>query len=128
LCARVRRVRLVPWVYGFFIANLLLFATGFARDPGNVWLARAFYVWVSVFNLFVVSLAWSVMADALRPGQAQRLFPPIAAGASTGGLVGPLAGAALVPHVGLAVLAAVLLVVTLGLVTLTFRWRARFGA
>lgn len=73
LSARVARRRLLPWVWLFFVANLLAFAAGFAHDAGNVWQARAFYVWLSVFNLFVVSLAWSLLADVFRPEQAKRL-------------------------------------------------------
>jgi AAA family ATP:ADP antiporter len=61
--------------------------------PDSVWLARVFYVWISVFNLFVVSVAWSLMADVFRPEQAKRLFAIIAAGASAGGLTGPCSAA-----------------------------------
>jgi AAA family ATP:ADP antiporter len=131
LSARVARRRLLPWVWLFFVANLLAFAAGFAHDAGNVWQARAFYVWLSVFNLFVVSLAWSLLADVFRPDQAKRLFAPMAAGASLGGLVGPLLGAALVGRIGLAGLAVVsagFLVATLGAIALLLKWRARSGA
>ena len=129
--ARVRRSRLLPWVYGLFIVNLLGFAYGFAHHAGNVWLARVFYVWISAFNLFAVSLAWSLLADALRAEQAKRLFPPIAAGASVGGLLGPLAGAGLVADIGLAglaLVAAALLAASLLAVRALWRWRARDGA
>ena len=131
LSARVQRARLLPWVYGFFIVNLLAFAFGFANNAANVWLARVFYVWISVFNLFAVSLAWSLMADTLRAEQAKRLFPPIAAGASVGGLLGPLAGAALVGEIGLAglaLVAAALLGASLVAVHTLLRWRSRLGA
>lgn len=131
LSARVARRRLVGWVYVFFIANLLAFAGGFAADAGSVALARVFYVWVSVFNLFVVSLAWSVMADVFRPEQARRLFAPMAAGASAGGLAGPLLGAALVAPLGLdglALLSAGLLGASLIGVDRLYRWRAAHGA
>lgn len=131
LSARVARRRLLPWVWLFFVANLLAFAAGFARDAGNVWQARAFYVWLSVFNLFVVSLAWSLLADVFRPAQAKRLFAPMAAGASVGGLAGPLLGAVLVGLIGLAGLATVsaaFLVATLGAIRLLLTWRAAAGA
>jgi AAA family ATP:ADP antiporter len=62
LSARVPRLHFVDWVYGFFCANLLLFAALFLGDE-SPWLARVFYVWISVYNLFVVSVAWSLMAD-----------------------------------------------------------------
>ena len=78
------------------------------------------------FNLFVVSLAWSLLADVLHAEQARRLFAPIAAGASVGGLVGPLLGAALVAELGLgglALLAATFLGASLGAVFGLLRWR-----
>ena len=54
------------------------------------WVARGFFVWLSVFNLFVVSVFWSFMADLFTPAQGARLFGVIAAGGSTGALFGPL--------------------------------------
>lgn len=131
LSARIARRRLVPRVYLFFVANLLAFAAGFTGDAGNVWLARVFYVWLSVFNLFVVSLAWSLMADVFRPEQAKRLFAPMAAGASVGGLAGPLLGATLVARTGLGGLALVsagFLAATLLGVGMLYRWRSTRGA
>ena len=132
LCsARLPRRRFVPWVYAFFIANLLAFALATRARPDDVWLARVFYVWLSVFNLFVVSVAWSLMADVFRPEQARRLFPVIAAGASVGGLAGPLLSGWLVEPIGLTglmLLSAVLLAATLPGCAWLFRWRARAGA
>ncbi|WP_263227813.1 MFS transporter, partial [Pseudomonas alabamensis] len=112
LASRVPRQRILPWVYGFFASNLLLFAGVLARDPEDVWGARAFYIWLSVFNLLSISLAWSVLADLFSNEQGKRLFGLLAAGASLGGLSGPLLGAALVVpigHAGLLVLAALML-------------------
>ena len=109
----VRRRRILYWVYGVFAANLLLFAAGFIAKPDDVWLARAFYIWLSVFNMIAISLAWSVLVDLFAVAQARRLFALMAAGASAGGLVGPLLGVALVGqvgHAGLLLLAALLLV------------------
>jgi len=130
-CARLPRRRFVPWVYAFFIANLIGFALAMRAAPDNVWLARVFYVWVSVFNLFVVSVAWSLMADVFRPEQARRLFAMVAAGASAGGLAGPVLGAWLVVHIGLTgllLLSAALLAATLPGVGWLFGWRRRAGA
>ncbi|MCG5260635.1 MFS transporter [Cupriavidus gilardii] len=129
--SRLPRRRFVPWVYAFFIANLLVFALATRARPDDVWLARVFYVWLSVFNLFVVSVAWSLMADVFRPEQARRLFPVIAAGASVGGLAGPLLSGWLVEPIGLTglmLLSAVLLAATLPGCAWLFRWRARAGA
>nr|WP_254601936.1 MFS transporter [Cupriavidus taiwanensis] len=131
VCAWLPRRRFVPWVYAFFIANLLAFALATRALPDNVWLARVFYVWLSVFNLFVVSVAWSLMADVFRPEQARRLFALLAAGASAGGLAGPVLGGWLVPHIGLTglmLLSAALLAATLPGVGWLFGWRRRGGA
>ncbi|MGO4281435.1 ATP:ADP antiporter, AAA family [Cupriavidus sp. OV038] len=130
-CKWLPRRRFVPWVYAFFIANLLGFAFATRAMPDNVWLARVFYVWLSVFNLFVVSVAWSLMADVFRPDQAKRLFALLAAGASAGGLAGPLLGGWLVGSIGLTglmVLSAALLAATLPGVGFLFGWRRRSGA
>ncbi|HKS12005.1 MAG TPA: MFS transporter, partial [Pseudomonas sp.] len=59
LASRVRRRRILPWTYGFFASNLLLFAVLFFRAADDLWTARAFYIWLSVFNLLTISLAWS---------------------------------------------------------------------
>jgi ATP:ADP antiporter, AAA family len=98
--ARLSRRRLVLWTYLFFIANVLVFYTLFAGGAAPPAVARAFFVWVSVFNLFVVSLFWSLMADVFRPEQAVRLFGLISAGGSCGALVGPTLTASLAAPLG----------------------------
>lgn len=122
---RVPRRQLLPVTYCFSALVMLAFAVGLRVDPGNVWAARAFYVWLSVFNLFVISIAWSFMADVMDPEQAKRLFGPVAAGASLGGLCGPLLSALLVEsvgHAGLLALSTVLLLATLVCVVFLQRW------
>jgi AAA family ATP:ADP antiporter len=89
LVSRFRRGQFIPAIYLFFIANLALFMLGFREEATPLWIQRAFYVWLSVFNLFVVSIFWSFMADVFRPGQAQRLFGFIMAGGSLGAILGP---------------------------------------
>src|SRR5690606_26122491 len=131
LSSRVPRRAFAGWVYAAFCANLVAFALAFHAWDGNLWIARAFYVWVSVYNLFVVSVTWSVMADVFDAYQARRLFAFVAAGASVGGLVGPAAGALLVGtigHPGLVLVAAVLLGVALAARRPLMRWRERGGA
>lgn len=99
--SRFSRARLLPVVYGFFIANILLFF--FLYRTGIVppeHLARAFFVWVSVFNLFVVSVFWSFMVDVFDSEQGKRLFGFIAAGGSAGAITGPALTTALVGMVG----------------------------
>ena len=131
LSARVPRLRLIDWVYGFFGFNLLMFVELFQFQPDSVWLARVFYVWISVYNLFVVSVAWSLMADVFDSEQAKRLFAFIAAGASVGGLLGPALSALLIGPLGasgLMFLAALLLGVTLVLKRALMAWREKGGA
>jgi ATP:ADP antiporter, AAA family len=101
IAARAPRRRILPWAYGFFALNLLGFAAANAVQPDNPWIARAFYVWLSVFNLLAISVAWSVLADLFPVAQAKRLFAVMAAGASAGSLIGPLLGVLLVGLIGL---------------------------
>ena len=90
IAARLPRRRFVPLVYRFFILNLVAFFVAFrAVDPAQaVWVGRVFFVWTSVFNLFVVSVFWSLMADVYRPSQGQRLFGLIAVGGTLGSILG----------------------------------------
>ncbi|MFW6067324.1 MAG: NTP/NDP exchange transporter [Myxococcota bacterium] len=89
LAARFPRNRLIPVVYGAFIACILGFWVWLRSDVALEWAARTFFVWLSVFNLFVVSVFWSFMADLFDEEQAGRLFGAIAAGGSLGAIVGP---------------------------------------
>jgi ATP:ADP antiporter, AAA family len=88
LVARVPRRRAVPWVYRFFVLNLVAYWALVRADVAAVWMARAFYVWVSVYNLFVVSVFWSLLADVFTPGQGKRLFGFVSAGGTAGALLG----------------------------------------
>ncbi len=113
LSARVPRYRLLLTVYAFFGLNLVLFFAAMTSDLSPQWAARTFFVWLSVFNLFVVSVFWSVMADLFTPTQGARLFGVIAAGGSIGAMVGPLLTTGLtylIPIPGLLLLSAVFLV------------------
>jgi AAA family ATP:ADP antiporter len=96
------RRRLLPWLYAFFVANLggfwLLFDAGHGAQAEAV--ARAFFVWVSVFNLFAISVFWSFMADLFDTAQAKRLYGFIAAGGTVGALAGPALTAGFVTLVG----------------------------
>ncbi len=126
LAARAQRRRILGWTFGFFAANLAAFAFGFQAQPDNLWLARTFYVWLSVFNLIAISVVWSVLADLFQTTQAKRTFALMAAGASAGGLVGPLLGVALVRpigHAGLLWLSATLLVAGIFVARALQRWR-----
>ena len=100
LVSRFRRGRFIPGIYLFFISNLIFFVFAFKGEATLDWVQYAFYIWLSVFNLFVVSIFWSFMADIFRPGQAQRLFGSIMAGGSLGAISGPLLTARWVEHIG----------------------------
>ncbi|MGA8204587.1 MAG: MFS transporter [Woeseiaceae bacterium] len=104
IVARVPRRTFLPWVYLFFAANMLVFWAAFtiAVDSGRdyVWLGRVFFVWLSVFNLFVVSVFWSYMADIYTREQGRRLFGAISGAGSIGGLVGSGVTTLVVIHIG----------------------------
>lgn len=104
LTARLSRRALLSWSYGFFIVCLFAFIPLFARQGaiGARALGVAFFIWVSVFNLFVVSLFWSVMADVFDSVQARRLFPLIGIGGAIGALAGPTLTSLLVLRIGVA--------------------------
>ena len=87
--ARLPRRRFVPLVYRFFVLNIAIFWALLATDVSKVEVARVFFVWISVFNLFAVSVFWSFMADVFAAEQGKRLFGFIAAGGSAGALLGP---------------------------------------
>src|SRR5256886_10367511 len=117
LCRRLPRAKLLPVVYGFFAANLLAFSLAL-----NVAL---FFVWLSVFNLFVVSVFWSFMSDLFSAAQAARLYGSIAAGGSCGAIAGPLIAAGTVSRVGLTgllLISAALLALTIVCIVMLGRW------
>jgi AAA family ATP:ADP antiporter len=89
LVARLPRRRFIPLVYHFFVANIAIFWLLLTFDVAKVEVARVFFVWISVFNLFAVSVFWSFMADLFSSEQGKRLFGFIAAGGSAGALAGP---------------------------------------
>lgn len=98
--SRFTRRHFLPYVYYFFVANLLLFFLLFETGLAPVAVARGFFIWTSVFNLFVVSVFWSFMADIYSGAQARRLFGLIAAGGSIGAVTGPLLTAGLAVPLG----------------------------
>jgi AAA family ATP:ADP antiporter len=130
LTSRYPRSVFLPWVYVFFAANLLIFWVWFRVQEDHTWIARTYFVWVSVFNLFVVAAFWSLMADVFTREQAGRLFGFIWAGASTGGVIGPYIDRKLAVPIGainLLPISAVLLVVALFIMTRLIRWQRRQG-
>lgn len=101
LVARLPRIKFIALAYRFFGANLLLFAglLHLADAEQNIWVGRIFFVWVSVFNLFVVSVFWALMVDVFDAEQGKRLFGFIAAGATLGGIAGSVLTTALAKQV-----------------------------
>jgi AAA family ATP:ADP antiporter len=87
--SRVRFTLLVPGMYVFFAASFVLFYSAASVSTDRSLIDKAFYVWVSVFSLFHLSVFWSFMSDLFSKEQAGRLFSIIAVGASVGGLIGP---------------------------------------
>ena len=110
--ALVRRYparRFIPITYQFFALALLAFwlllrgsghDLGASTAPGDVWIGRVFFVWTSVFNLFVVSVFWSLMVDTFSSDQAKRLFGFIGVGGTLGAIAGAAATATLVGSLG----------------------------
>jgi ATP:ADP antiporter, AAA family len=112
LVARYPRRQFIPIVYRFFSVNLLLFFALLALDAPRAQIGKVFYVWLSVFNLFVVSVFWGFMADIWRSEQGKRIFGFIAGGGSAGALLGSFLTAAQARQLGTAnilLLSAVLL-------------------
>ena len=109
VAARLPRRRFIPLAYRCFIGTLAAFFLLMQVEPAGVasWVGSAFYVWVSVFNLFVVSVFWAFMADLFTAEQGKRLFGFVAVGGTLGAIVGGLLTAQLVDVVGSAALLAV---------------------
>ena len=87
--SRLRLRNVVPTMYGFFAITFIAFYFSISLVSDRVIVDKLFYLWVSVFALFNVSVFWTFMADTFNPGQAKRLFGIIGAGASAGALFGP---------------------------------------
>lgn len=133
LISRWPRRIVVPVVYGFFIACLLAFVPLFTHQGllSPRMLGIMFFVWVSVFNLFVVSVFWSFMSDIWSTEQARRLFPIIAVAGTLGAVAGPTLTRTLVGVIGvgpLLIVSASLLGVALVCVVLLGQWARVHGA
>jgi ATP:ADP antiporter, AAA family len=122
--------RFIPFAYHAIVASLIVFwlllrGTAAAEgSPTDVWIGRAFFVWTSMFTLFVTSLFWCFMADVFTSEQAKRLFGFIAVGGTLGSVAGSGAAAALAGSIG----SANLLLVSCGLLELAVLTVVRFPA
>ncbi len=117
----------VPSVYGFFALSFVVFAFGHQAFSDPVVINKAYYIWVSLFALFHISVFWSFMADLFNKEQAKRLFGFIATGASVGGLVGPLIPTVLAAFVSndmLMVIAALMLIPVIPLIAFLERLKS----
>lgn len=100
LVSRYPRRVFLPGVYGFFIATLLLFYVAFHNGmPGR---GMAFFLWLTVFNLFAVAVFWSFMADVFDNVEAKRYYGYIGAAGTIGAMLGPTLTRTLVERVGIA--------------------------
>ncbi len=115
-CSRIRFKLLVPAVYIFYAVTFVLFPFGSSLFEDRDLMDKTFYVWVSFFSLFHLSVFWSFMADIFSQEQSKRLFAFIAAGASAGAAAGPLIAAVFASDIGndnlMLIAAAVLLLIT----------------
>ncbi|SFN27424.1 NTP/NDP exchange transporter [Dokdonella immobilis] len=102
LVSRWPRKRFVAWSYRALMLCLLAFYVALVGLPesSQVWIGRAFFIWVSVFNLFAVSVFWAVMADVFKSESSRRLYGVIAAGGTLGALAGGVVTTVLVEVLG----------------------------
>jgi ATP:ADP antiporter, AAA family len=132
LTARCKLSSFLPWVYGFVALTILVFYALFESGKYQErWIAAGFYVWVSTFNMLIISVFWTFMADIFAPAQAKRLFGFVAAGGTVGGIVGPAIATLLATRIGngnLLLIAAAGFAVTAVLVRMLAREKYRLVA
>jgi AAA family ATP:ADP antiporter len=112
LVSRLPAMRFVPLIYRLIALSMLVFGVLIAQRIAPVTVGRVFFVWISIYNLFIVSIFWSVLVDRFSSEQGRRLFGFIAAGGTLGTFIGPLLAATMATHLGplaLTVAAAMLL-------------------
>jgi len=104
LVAGMSRRKFIPIAYRFFIVNLIIFSVlmRILTPAQQAWLGRTFFVWLSVANLFVVTVFWAFMTDLFSNEQGKRLFGFISIGGSLGAIVGGSITASLVKPIGAA--------------------------
>ena len=119
--SRFKLKNVIPGVYAFFGASFVLFYVGASALSDSALINKAFYVWLSLFSLFHVSVFWSLMADLFTREQAPRLFAFIASGASIGTIAGASITLILAKKIGtlnLMLVAALILVAIIPLITI----------
>jgi len=122
--SRLRLKYLIPGVYGFFATSFVLFYFGSRLLEDATFVDKAFYLWISLFSLFHISVFWSLMSDLFSKTQALRLFAFIASAASIGTIAGSLAALVLAKALGtinLMLIAAVILVAIVPIIGVLYR-------
>lgn len=133
LASRIRLSTFLPWVYGFIAVTMVGFYALFEAwgSQQDRWVAAGFFIWVSTFNVLIISVFWSLMADTFSRTQAKRLFGFVAAGGTVGTIGGPALAALLVTAVGtngMLLISAAGFVVTAWLVRVLEQERRRLGS
>ncbi|PMV88839.1 MULTISPECIES: NTP/NDP exchange transporter [unclassified Pseudomonas] len=100
LASRLPATRFVPLIYRVIAASMLVFGVLIANRIAPVAVGRVFFVWISIYNLFIVSIFWSVLVDRFSSEQGRRLFGFIAAGGTLGTFIGPLLAATMATRLG----------------------------
>jgi AAA family ATP:ADP antiporter len=80
----------LPWTYAFVVASLIFVGISMRDGQPGVLVGQFFWVFMSVLNLFIISVFWSFLLELFRSDQTKRLFGVIAAGGTAGALAGPL--------------------------------------
>lgn len=100
LVSRLPAIRFVPLIYRLIALSMLVFGGLIANHVAPVGVGRVFFVWISIYNLFIVSIFWSVLVDRFSSEQGRRLFGFIAAGGTLGTFIGPLLAATMATRLG----------------------------
>ncbi|RZV38289.1 MAG: MFS transporter [Chromatiales bacterium] len=117
--SRLRLRVIVPSVYVFFALTFVAFYVAGRTLGENDLVNRAYYVWLSVFSLYHLSVFWTFMSGLYNKEQAKRLFAVIAMGATAGALIGPILPTFFADEIGnlnLLLIAAVLLMLPIGFI------------
>ena len=100
LVSRLPATRFVPLIYRLIAVSMLVFGLLIANRVAPVTVGRVFFVWISIYNLFIVTIFWSVLVDRFSNEQGRRLFGFVAAGGTLGTFIGPLLAATMAVHLG----------------------------
>lgn len=90
LVSKYQRNQFIPMAYRFVASNLLIFFVLLktVSTENLFYVGVAFYVWLSVVNMLMISLFWGFMSDGISMTRSKRLFPMIAVGGTAGAILG----------------------------------------